>query len=287
MFCPKCQSEYRPGFDACADCGVLLVEDLPVDDLPVEDPPVEDPPVVQHEARETVVVFSTGSAPLLSLAESLLRSGGIEYISRGSGLQDLLGAGRLGGFNPIAGPAELIVDAEFTDEAHALLSDLSEEPAEPREVPATPSESEEAPSHDLMVAKRRFRAFVVLDLALMAIVTRLANRSYAELPPEVLKYLWSQETSANLTLFFNQFYYPMLALQVLVAIGLLNFWRPARALYAFTWIWWLAEYSWGPLLRPALGALLSSLNALVGGAIIACSFLDPLRRVFDRKLLRR
>ncbi len=27
-FCPHCRSEYRPGFDACADCGAPLVERL-------------------------------------------------------------------------------------------------------------------------------------------------------------------------------------------------------------------------------------------------------------------
>lgn len=275
MFCPKCRSEYRPSVSACTDCDVPLVEDLPVENLPAEDLPE-----VQHEAKETVVVFSTGNAPLLSLAESLLRSGGIEYISRGSGLQDLLGAGRLGGFNPIAGPAELIVEAELADEAHALLADLSEEATEPHEVPAVTAESEETPSPELMVARSRFRSLVIVDLALTGIVVLLVHWGSEELPEEVVEYLWSQETSVNLTLFFDQFYYPMLVLQVLVAIGLLNFWRPARALYVLTWVWWLASASWGPLLQSALEAMLSSLNALVGGAIIACSFLDPLRRVF-------
>lgn len=28
MFCPKCGSEYRPGYTRCAPCGVDLVEDL-------------------------------------------------------------------------------------------------------------------------------------------------------------------------------------------------------------------------------------------------------------------
>jgi hypothetical protein len=29
MFCPLCHTEYRPGFDRCADCCVDLVETLP------------------------------------------------------------------------------------------------------------------------------------------------------------------------------------------------------------------------------------------------------------------
>jgi hypothetical protein len=28
MYCPECQSEYRPGFTHCSDCDVDLVEDL-------------------------------------------------------------------------------------------------------------------------------------------------------------------------------------------------------------------------------------------------------------------
>ncbi len=29
MYCPKCRTEYRKGFNTCADCEVALVEDLP------------------------------------------------------------------------------------------------------------------------------------------------------------------------------------------------------------------------------------------------------------------
>lgn len=36
-FCPACRTEYRPGFSACADCHVPLVEKL-------EAPPPETPP---------------------------------------------------------------------------------------------------------------------------------------------------------------------------------------------------------------------------------------------------
>ncbi|HLY73726.1 MAG TPA: hypothetical protein VKU80_06365, partial [Planctomycetota bacterium] len=34
-FCPQCRSEYRAGFDRCADCGAGLVEQLaPADQVP-------------------------------------------------------------------------------------------------------------------------------------------------------------------------------------------------------------------------------------------------------------
>lgn len=28
-YCPNCRTEYRPGFDVCADCGTALVDELP------------------------------------------------------------------------------------------------------------------------------------------------------------------------------------------------------------------------------------------------------------------
>ena len=37
MICPKCKSEYRAGFTQCADCGVALVERLPLAAVPTLD----------------------------------------------------------------------------------------------------------------------------------------------------------------------------------------------------------------------------------------------------------
>jgi hypothetical protein len=30
-FCPECRLEYRPGFSECSDCGVALVDELPLE----------------------------------------------------------------------------------------------------------------------------------------------------------------------------------------------------------------------------------------------------------------
>ena len=33
-WCPKCKTEYREGFDICADCGCALVKECPAGDSP-------------------------------------------------------------------------------------------------------------------------------------------------------------------------------------------------------------------------------------------------------------
>lgn len=42
MFCPNCETEYRPGFTRCSDCGADLVERL--EPVPSNEPPAGDGP---------------------------------------------------------------------------------------------------------------------------------------------------------------------------------------------------------------------------------------------------
>jgi hypothetical protein len=58
-------------------------------------------------------------------ARSLLEREGIEYVVYGENLQDLFGAGRLGGYNPVAGPTEFRVRTCDAELARALLDGLS------------------------------------------------------------------------------------------------------------------------------------------------------------------
>ena len=77
-----------------------------------------------------VPVLRTGDAGLILLARSLLEREGIEYFVYGENLQDLFGAGRLGGYNYITGPAEFRVCTRDAELARALLDGLSaSEPA--------------------------------------------------------------------------------------------------------------------------------------------------------------
>jgi hypothetical protein len=69
-------------------------------------------------------VLRTADAGLIPLAKSLLEGERIEYFVRGENLQDLFGAGRLGGYNYVTGPVEFWVRAEDADRARTLLDGL-------------------------------------------------------------------------------------------------------------------------------------------------------------------
>ena len=67
MYCPVCASEYVEGVAKCADCGVKLVEELPI---------------LEHSGEPMRMVRLTGptEAPMV---EELLRHNGIEAILQG------------------------------------------------------------------------------------------------------------------------------------------------------------------------------------------------------------
>ncbi|MFY9822164.1 MAG: hypothetical protein WAM82_12335 [Thermoanaerobaculia bacterium] len=67
MFCPNCESEYRPGFYKCADCGAALVEALPQEEVP-------------QVSRELVPAFSTSETSDLSFVASTLDAAGIPHV---------------------------------------------------------------------------------------------------------------------------------------------------------------------------------------------------------------
>src|SRR6185436_8533288 len=116
MYCPECGGEYRDGFTQCVDCEVALVATPP----PVEAP---EPDV------GLVSVLETGNPAEMAFAESLLMEAGISYTKQGDRVQDLLGIGRLGGFNVLTGPAKLLVSEDDAEAAEHLLRDRP--PVEP------------------------------------------------------------------------------------------------------------------------------------------------------------
>jgi hypothetical protein len=64
MFCPKCKSKYREGFNICADCGTELIEELPIE---------------KFEYVELTTIAETNNLGLIALAKSILDSEGIKY----------------------------------------------------------------------------------------------------------------------------------------------------------------------------------------------------------------
>ena len=112
MICPKCGSEYQPGFTRCSDCLVDLVE-------PGAQPEVASGPAERGPAALTdpVCVYRSTQRGRLPLAESLLRSAGIPFVASGEHVQQLTGL-------DVFGPAELYVSAADADDARAVLADL-------------------------------------------------------------------------------------------------------------------------------------------------------------------
>jgi hypothetical protein len=84
-----------------------------------------------------VPILRTGDPGLIPLAKSLLEGEGIEYLVRGEDLQDLFGAGRIGGYNYVTGPAEFWVNTEDAERARTLLDALD---APPPELAADPND---------------------------------------------------------------------------------------------------------------------------------------------------
>jgi hypothetical protein len=108
MICPDCGSEYREEFSRCEACDVDLI-----------------PPRAAEPELILVKVFETGNAAIIPLFESLLGDAGIEYMSKGEGIQDLFGWGRLGtNLNYVIGPVEFYVREDAATEARAIAETL-------------------------------------------------------------------------------------------------------------------------------------------------------------------
>jgi hypothetical protein len=106
--------EYVDSVTVCPQCGAPLLDAKPVAENRAE-------PETTDVVIEMVCVLQTADEGLASLVKSMFDGEGIRYVVRGEGLQDLLGWGRVGGFNYIVGPAEFLVHQDDADRARALL----------------------------------------------------------------------------------------------------------------------------------------------------------------------
>lgn len=108
MFCPQCESEFRPGFDHCPDCDVDLVAELP--------------PEPGHDTDVYETVLETSDPDLVPLFKSLLDSAEIPYETWGEDLLNLfpLPAGSLT-LPPRKGEVVFLVPGDRAEEARQLL----------------------------------------------------------------------------------------------------------------------------------------------------------------------
>jgi hypothetical protein len=121
MHCPRCTTEYREGFDVCADCDMALVPGPP--------------PAVQTDAagfpisgpdEELQRVFESSNSAIIPLVKSLLDGAEIGYMVKGEALR-----GTASWYHFVTGPVEFFVHPEDAAYARELLEQIESYPAEP------------------------------------------------------------------------------------------------------------------------------------------------------------
>jgi hypothetical protein len=109
MHCPQCLTEYRDGFEECADCHVALAPGAPLN-----------PPVDEH-AVDLVTVLETSDPFAVDLGKATLEDAGIRYVVGGD---DSAERG-LTGMTPMGAMASQIqVESARANEARELLEPL-------------------------------------------------------------------------------------------------------------------------------------------------------------------
>jgi hypothetical protein len=117
MYCPKCRTEFRKGFDTCLDCEIPLVAELPS----------EPPPAPAPEYVNFVNLYSPRNEMELSLIKNILDSEAIVYFVRNDNFGSLEVGPHIGLYN-----AKMIqVQDDQYEKAKELLSDYFEKTREP------------------------------------------------------------------------------------------------------------------------------------------------------------
>jgi hypothetical protein len=108
MICPICKSEYRHGFNRCADCDEPLVDSLAED--------------AAADRDELVMVLKTTDPALLPVAKSVLEAAGVPHVVQGeAGINVFpLGAAASRVTNRLTGATILVRKQDYA-EARALL----------------------------------------------------------------------------------------------------------------------------------------------------------------------
>jgi len=81
--------------------------------------------VAGPDPLDLVTVFATGDQVLITTAKLVLESADIPFVTKGEGIQDLIGLGRLfGGFNLATGPIQIQVERRDAASALEALRDV-------------------------------------------------------------------------------------------------------------------------------------------------------------------
>ena len=92
--------------------------------------------------QELETVFVPDDPTQLALAESVLRKAGISYAAQNSELQNLFGAGEVGGYNPAIGAVAIQVAASDLERTRELLAEaLGEEAVQSGQLALAENES--------------------------------------------------------------------------------------------------------------------------------------------------
>jgi len=104
MFCPKCGTEYREGFNVCTDCNSDLVDQFPPDEEP------EEPEFIEY-----VEIMGTYNPADIAVIKSILDGENITYYFNAEHFMYV---------RPLAEPVRLMVQKDEAEKAKEILRDL-------------------------------------------------------------------------------------------------------------------------------------------------------------------
>lgn len=123
MICPKCGSEYRQGMRECAKCGVPLVDERT---SAAPDQRLLNAGGQLGEDVELVTVFRSWDVSVIGIAESILRSAQVDFMTRGRDIQGLFGWGGFPAGTSLAmGPMEILCRRQDAADAMRMLENLA------------------------------------------------------------------------------------------------------------------------------------------------------------------
>lgn len=105
MWCPKCGSQYRPGFKKCADCEIPLVHERPVNE--------------EAGVNDLEAVFTSHDMNQVTFVKSLLGGHGIRFVVQGD---QHLTRNNIFGVLPI--PVRFLVPSDQVAQAKSLLKGI-------------------------------------------------------------------------------------------------------------------------------------------------------------------